>query len=659
MLAAFLVQSCVKEENYYQKPEDKVESDYFDFSTRKTVKLNLDYGFDGYSALCEVYVENPLNEEFVRDESIDAVYKVFTDDNTSFSGDVEVPSSADTLYVYSPTKGVKRLLKLPIENGTAAYLNQQESAAMTTRAAATTRVDLGKTPRVISSTYKFYSLYDNYFPYYGSYYWQPYNSSVPGLYTTVRTNTRLTAESTMGELMRRVDNALQKTDNSALVAPESAVNITVESTMPNGNPVSGAHLDLVFLDNNGNYHSSIAYYYYKTNSNLSGAQIKNLPKYFVLPRMTSGMPDAVIKTRLQFFGENGTEPGTDVFPAGYTVGWMIVSNMFPNDGGTYYWSGLSKIEERIKWAYGNNFTIYSNQSANYNQQPGCISLYDKKSQRIIVGFEDQAYNNLSNSDKSYEDVLFYVEADPIEAVINPDSPDIPVIDGGTGNEILVTEKTKGTLAFEDVWPTGGDYDMNDVIVEYESIVTFNNKNQIKKIEDIFRPVNKVNSAFNANAFGYVINSSLGVINLGESNLHKVEETNQIIVLPNVKDVAGQNKSYRVVREFSSPVNKVTYKRDYNPFIVINYKDGAKNRTEVHLPKTRATSWANPTLTGTLDDAFYVDKDGGFPFAIDIPVLNFEPVTEKEQIGGPGEYPKFTTWAESFGKKNTDWYKNKQ
>ena len=27
-----------------------------------------------------------------------------------------------------------------------------------------------------------------------------------------------------------------------------------------------------------------------------------------------------------------------------------------------------------------------------------------------------------------------------------------------------TGELKGTLAFEDIWPDGGDYDMNDVIV---------------------------------------------------------------------------------------------------------------------------------------------------------------------------------------------------
>ena len=643
--------SCVKGEDYYQPPVQKPESDYFDFSTTRSVQLDIDYGFDGYSPLFEVYAQNPLNADFLIDEKIEPVFKAFTDINSSFSGNVTVPSYVDTLYVYSPSKGVNRCLKLPIVDSKATY--SFETA--TTKALASTRVgasiSIGNNFQTISRSHEFYSLYNKYDPYVGSAYWRPSNTAVSGLYSTVSPSQRLTDESTLGELISRMNNALTKKDNSKLVSSEKIVNISVLSQTATGTPITGAHLDLVFLQSSGSYHNAIAYYYYKTNSNPTALQIKRLPKYFVIPRMSFGIPNAVIKTRLQFFGEDGTQPGTDMFPPGYTVGWMLVADMFPTDGGSLYWSSIKTIEDRIKWAYNANQVIYSNQSANLNNQPGCISLYDMKSKRIIVGFEDQAFNNLAYSDKSYEDILFYVEADPVEAVIDPQKPEIPVI----SEEILVTETTKGTLAFEDIWPSGGDYDMNDVIIEYESAVTFNNSNNIRKIVDTFRPVNKVNSASKQNAFGYIINGQVGTINMSSSVFYKKEEANQIIVFPNARDIAGQNKTFTVVREFTGTFSKATYKRDYNPFIVINYKDGAKNRSEVHLPKYKPSSWVNPALAGTVDDAYYVRKDGQFPFAIDLPVINLEQVTEKIPIGSANEYPKFTDWAKSFGKLNTDWF----
>ena len=642
--------SCVKGEDYYQPPVQKPESDYFDFSTTRSVQLNIDYGFDGYSPLFEVYAQNPLNADFLIDEKIEPVFKAFTDANSSFLGNIAVPSYVDTLYVYSPNIGVNRCLKLPIVNSKATY-----SFDATTKAQSSTRVgasiSIGNNYSLISSTYQFYSLYNKYDAYNGSSYWRPSNSAVSGLYSTVSPSQRLSNESTLGELISRMNNALTKKDNSKLVSSEKVVNVSVLSQTSTGAPVTGAHLDLVFLQSTGSYHNAVAYYYYKTNSSPTATEIKKLPKYFVIPRMSTGTPNAVIKTRLQFFGEDGKQPGTDQFPPGYTVGWMLVANMFPNDGSSTYWNGISTIENRIKWAYGANQVIYSNQSANLNGQPGCISLYDTKSKKIIVGFEDQAFNNLAYSDKSYEDILFYVEADPIEAVLDPQKPEIPVVT----EEILVTEVTKGTLAFEDIWPSGGDYDMNDVIVEYESAVTFNNSNKIKKIVDTFRPVNKVNSASKQNAFGYVINGEVGTINSSSSVYYKKEESNQIIVFPNARDIAGQNKTFTIVREFNGTLDKSTYKRDYNPFIVINYRDGVKNRVEVHLPKYKPTTWANIALIGTLDDAYFVHKNGQFPFAIDLPVVNLTPVTEKISIGSSNEYPKFTDWAKSFGKQNTDWF----
>lgn len=650
-VAFVTLHSCVKGQDYYEPPVQKPESDYFDFSTTKAIQLSIDYGFDGYSPLFEVYAQNPLNSDYQLDTKIEPIFKAYTDANSSFSGNITVPSYADTVYIYSSSKGVNRCLKLPIVDSKASYTFD----AATTKSLSSTRVgasiSIGNNISTISDTYKFYSLYNRYDAYTGSYYWKPSNSAVPALYSTVSPSQKLSDESTLGELLSRMNNALTKKDNSSLVSNEKVVNVSVLSQTATGTPVTGAHLDLVFLQSTGSYHNSVAYYYYKTNSNPTAADIKNLPKYFVIPRMSFGIPDAVIKTRLQFFGDDGKQPGTDLFPPGYTVGWMLVANMFSGNGGTYYWSGIKTIEDQLIKAYAARQVIYSNQSANLNGQPGCISLYDTKSKKIIVGFEDQAFNNLAYSDKSYEDILFYVEADPIEAVLDPQKPEIPVIN----EEILVTEVTKGTLAFEDIWPSGGDYDMNDVIIEYESAVTFNNSNKIKKIVDTFKPVNKANSATNQNAFGYIINGEVGTINTASSVFYKKEESNQIILFPNARDIAGQNKTFTVVREFNGTLNKSTYMRDYNPFIVINYRDGVKNRVEVHLPKYKPSSWANIALIGTVDDAYFVRKDGQFPFAIDLPVVNLAPVTEKVSIGSANEYPKFTEWAKSFGKQNNDWY----
>lgn len=113
------------------------------------------------------------------------------------------------------------------------------------------------------------------------------------------------------------------------------------------------------------------------------------------------------------------------------------------------------------------------------------------------------------------------------------------------------------------------------------------------------------------------------------------------------------KTYTIMREFASPFDKQNMKA-YNPYIIVNYVKGERLRKEVHLPKTKATSMADQTLIGTKDEAYYLDRSGAYPFAIDIPVWNFKPVTETKHIDE--EYPRFKKWADSKGVSDEDWYK---
>ena len=67
--------------------------------------------------------------------------------------------------------------------------------------------------------------------------------------------------------------------------------------------------------------------------------------------------------------------------------------------------------------------------------------------------------------------------------------------------------------------------------------------------------------------------------------------------------------------------------------------------------------ADASLNYSKDDAYYIRKDGKFPFAMDIPVHGFVPVTERATIGSEGEYPGFAKWANGENGYD-DWYLNK-
>ena len=86
-------------------------------------------------------------------------------------------------------------------------------------------------------------------------------------------------------------------------------------------------------------------------------------------------------------------------------------------------------------------------------------------------------------DYDYNDVVFYVKSDPIEAI----TPDIPEVkpEEPDDNDIAASVTYRGILSFEDVWPYQGDFDMNDVVVKYVSSVGYNQKNEVVETKDVY------------------------------------------------------------------------------------------------------------------------------------------------------------------------------
>mgnify|MGYP000244214426 CR=1 FL=1 len=107
---------------------------------------------------------------------------------------------------------------------------------------------------------------------------------------------------------------------------------------------------------------------------------------------------------------------------------------------------------------------YSTRNLNTNNTQRTVSLRDSKSGQIVaVGFED-------NIDFDYADAIFYIHTSEKNA-IDPTLPPLPEDPEAIPEQYKISYS--GTLAFEDLWPKLGDYDMNDVMVKYTSTMTRN------------------------------------------------------------------------------------------------------------------------------------------------------------------------------------------
>lgn len=598
----------------------------FGFDMREDVNLYVDYDSPGIKALIEVYDQNPLaleNNEREKKEGIEALFKIYTDENGKCESKMNIPSALSSVYLYTGTWGLPGCIKLDVENGSVRFdINNHKSPAPT--AVMQSYRFSGKAPYLIDEGRNLYSLCK----------WGAFGDLTydPATWKPIKdyiTETSRVGEESIGDFVSRLKSFLiggrpgSQVDNSAYVKGPETTNLHLSKE---------AAVDVVFVNKDASYSNTFGYYYYKGNE----VDIKKVKKYIVFPNVSITpwyneefyrILKCGDKVRLKFFGEDGKAEASDRFPAGYTIGWFIYADGFDSS----FFQPTDEIKKDAPLITSNDVV------QNY------ITLSDQKSGKLIIGVED-------GGNKSYCDLLFYTEASPMDAVEDPSRPDIdpdaPV------DQIDEIETTSGTLAFEDIWPNGGDYDMNDVVIEYERKVSFNKDNFVTKIEDIFTPVH--DGALFSNAFAYQIDSDqFGKISSTEEIQTEIK-TFSIIVFDNVKN--AQNKSRTITRDFSS--GQRFSKKDlkvYNPYIIVKYNPGQENRTEVHLPKFEPTSMVDPALIGSGNDTYYVDREGRYPFAIDLPVLGFSVVTETHRIDS--EYPDFSKWADTQGQKYKDWYKH--
>lgn len=248
----------------------------------------------------------------------------------------------------------------------------------------------------------------------------------------------------------------------------------------------------------------------------------------------------------------------------------------------------------------------------------------------------------------------------------------------------------GSLAYEDLWPGRGDYDFNDLVIDYRFKTVTSGSNHI--VETFATFTIKAFGAYFENGFGFQLaNNNIaasdivavtghdlqeGYINLEANGIETGQTIPTIIVYDNAYNIMQHaGTSIGVNTEISAPyIDPETLNiyidytdgiytltelgiADFNPFIMV---DLARD-VEVHLPNYAPTDLANQTLFSTIDDdsnpgtGKYYKTIGNLPWAINIPE-SFEYPIEKSEI--TATYLKFAEWAESGGTLYQDWYHDK-
>jgi len=245
----------------------------------------------------------------------------------------------------------------------------------------------------------------------------------------------------------------------------------------------------------------------------------------------------------------------------------------------------------------------------------------------------------------------------------------------------------GTLAFEDLWPGKGDYDFNDLVIDYQFELISNLSNYIEQIKATF--VIRAFGASYENGFGFQLSGSFDPYDITVSGYNISE--NYIVLEPNGIE-ADQTKPTIIVFDnafalmehpgvgtgvntepnapYVTPVTlnlTINYKPDtysyndvdissFNPFLIVN-----KNRkVEIHLPNYPPTDLADLSLTGTWEDdsnpsinRWYMNSKN-LPWALNLYESFAYPIERQDILQ---VHLKFAEWAMSGGVLFPDWYKN--
>jgi hypothetical protein len=189
-------------------------------------------------------------------------------------------------------------------------------------------------------------------------------------------------------------------------------------------------------------------------------------------------------------GGGNLQPGDKMyignFPADTEIGWVLFSDGWNNRDVTLG-----------EWQLYSEPSFNPETDATLRQHN--ILLYDNARDITVLGFEDM--NREAGSDNDFNDVLFYISSNPRDAISSVNVTTITYTgedtdaDGATDfvdsfpddpnlayENYYPSQSFFGSLAFEDLWPSRGDYDFNDLVIDYQFKEILNANNEVVQVD---------------------------------------------------------------------------------------------------------------------------------------------------------------------------------
>ena len=694
-LMSVMMFSC-KDKDLYDpnavKPgEEQKVANTFDFSTVQDVMLTVDYSaFNTHGPVFfSIYHENPFvgeGEDEHLDENIKPIYEDYTDKSGRFNQTVELPAYAKHLYVVTGNFFVtERLMETDVQNGgakaTAKSAGTRAASRAVTRRGAQTN-DVSKMPQLS------YNVDDN------------GNKIGERVYQDWLTPLG-TWDDRSGAPSYLIDKS--KVDQELIFSDEDMEGLyATVSQVLNANKACRKtyrdHEDLVLdkasevtitmLGGSTCWNSSLGYYYYEVGK--EPTDTKDLNIIMLFPNTQDGNWTRFDSRKNDYNGNIGVNRGdaiqlmyypniadgdlsvvSNVFPANTKIGFILKSHGWGMQGEDYVIKGFAENDRKYNvWGASTPGLSYCKVPAGFENKKSPYQYPnpdgDSRSAKFayktvdggkyaIVSFEDAC------NDEDYDDVIFALK--PIDA-FKP----LPEIE----SDRVVTE---GVYAFEDLWPAQGDYDMNDVVVDFkhEREMTRNNTNEnFKTIYQTFYLTTYQNYVTLVSGLALKLNTKKKPTSIVMKKIASGSDDEETVTFENdgsiyylTNDVKAElGTTYILELFYKDGVGKDDL-ASVEPFIF--RKEANDQEWEVHIPYEVPTAKMDFSYFGKGDDAskvsdniFFV-RSGNYPFAFYLAGVNIDAFKDTILLRANESkmidklYPDFLDWSLSKGTEKEQWY----
>lgn len=694
-LMSVMMFSC-KDKDLYDpnavKPgEEQKVANTFDFSTVQDVMLTVDYSaFNTHGPVFfSIYHENPFvgeGEDEHLDENIKPIYEDYTDKSGRFNQTVELPAYAKHLYVVTGNFFVtERLMETDVQNGgakaTAKSAGTRAASRAVTRRGAQTN-DVSKMPQLSFNV-------DGNGNKIGERVYQDWQTPLG------------TWDDRSGAPSYLIDKS--KVDQELIFSDEDMEGLyATVSQVLNANKACRKtyrdHEDLVLdkasevtitmLGGSTCWNSSLGYYYYEVGK--EPTDTKDLNIIMLFPNTQDGNWTRFDSRKNDYNGNIGVNRGdaiqlmyypniadgdlsvvSNVFPANTKIGFILKSHGWGMQGEDYVIKGFAENDRKYNvWGASTPGLSYCKVPAGFENKKSPYQYPnpdgDSRSAKFayktvdggkyaIVSFEDAC------NDEDYDDVIFALK--PIDA-FKP----LPEIE----SDRVVTE---GVYAFEDLWPAQGDYDMNDVVVDFkhEREMTRNNTTEnFKTIYQTFYLTTYQNYVTLVSGLALKLNTKKKPTSIVMKKIASGSDDEETVTFENdgsiyylTNDVKAElGTTYILELFYKDGVGKDDL-ASVEPFIF--RKEANDQEWEVHIPYEVPTAKMDFSYFGKGDDAskvsdniFFV-RSGNYPFAFYLAGVNIDAFKDTILLRANESkmidklYPDFLDWSLSKGTEKEQWY----